>query len=132
MGPAAPPGYAEQADRGPGAGAGRGVGGLVFGEDPTGVVRGASVEHRRVDVDGPGGRDRGRAATIAPTGSSGAARRTAGPDAVVMHCLPAHRGEEITSEVMDGPRSLIFDQSENRLHVQKALLVELLAGEDAP
>ena len=56
----------------------------------------------------------------------------AGPDAVVMHCLPAHRGEEITSEVMDGPRSLIFDQSENRLHVQKALLVELLAGEDAP
>ena len=56
----------------------------------------------------------------------------AGPDAVVMHCLPAHRGEEITSAVMDGPRSLIFDQSENRLHVQKALLVELLAGEDAP
>ena len=50
------------------------------------------------------------------------------PDAVVMHCLPAHRGEEITSDVMDGQRSLIFDQSENRLHAQKALLVELLAG----
>ena len=49
-------------------------------------------------------------------------------DAVVMHCLPAHRGEEITSEVMDGPRSVIFEQSENRLHAQKALLVELLAG----
>ena len=51
------------------------------------------------------------------------------PDALVMHCLPAHRGEEITSDVMDGPRSLIFDQSENRLHAQKALLVELIAGE---
>ncbi len=53
----------------------------------------------------------------------------AGPAAVVMHCLPAHRGEEITSEVMDGPRSIIFDQSENRLHVQKALLVELIGDE---
>ena len=50
----------------------------------------------------------------------------AGPDAVAMHCLPAHRGEEITSEVMDGPRSIIWDQSENRLHLQKALLVEVL------
>jgi ornithine carbamoyltransferase len=53
----------------------------------------------------------------------------AGPDAVAMHCLPAHRGEEIASSVMDGPQSLIFDQSENRLHVQKALLVELLGGQ---
>ena len=53
----------------------------------------------------------------------------AGPDAVAMHCLPAHRGEEITSAVMDGPRSIIWEQSENRLHVQKALLVELLPDE---
>lgn len=52
----------------------------------------------------------------------------ASPSAIVMHCLPAHRGEEITSEVMDGPQSVVFDQAENRLHVQKALLEFLVAG----
>jgi ornithine carbamoyltransferase len=51
----------------------------------------------------------------------------ASKDAIVMHCLPAHRGEEISPEVMDGPRSVVFDQAENRLHAQKALLEFLLA-----
>lgn len=53
--------------------------------------------------------------------------RRAKKDALVMHCLPAHRGEEITSEVMDGSQSIVFQQAENRLHLQKAVLVELLS-----
>jgi len=52
----------------------------------------------------------------------------ANPDAVIMHCLPAHRGQEITDEVADGPQSLLFPQAHNRMHAQKAILARLLGG----
>ena len=50
------------------------------------------------------------------------------PDAVFLHCLPAHRGEEVTAEVIDGPQSVVWDEAENRMHVQKALMEFLLLG----
>ncbi|MEO7351710.1 MAG: ornithine carbamoyltransferase, partial [Marmoricola sp.] len=52
----------------------------------------------------------------------------AADDAIVLHCLPAHRGKEITAEVIDGPRSVVWDEAENRRHVQKAVIVWLLEG----
>ena len=57
---------------------------------------------------------------------TGALLERAGARAVAMHCLPVHRGEEVTAEVIDGPQSVVFDQAENRLHVQKALILTLL------
>ncbi|MBP0573925.1 ornithine carbamoyltransferase, partial [Mycobacterium tuberculosis] len=52
------------------------------------------------------------------------------PDAIFMHCLPAHRDEEVTAEVMDGPQSVVFDEAENRLHAQKGVLAWCLGAAD--
>ncbi len=100
---------------------------LVFGADPVELVQGAAVVYTDAwtsmgqEVEAEERRD-----AFAGYRVDDALLAAAGPDAIVMHCLPAHRGEEIASSVMDGPQSRIFEQSENRLHVQKALLVELL------
>jgi len=68
-----------------------------------------------------------RAAVFAPYQVNARLMSQAAPDAVFLHCLPAHRGSEVTDEVMESPRSIVFDQAENRLHVQKAILLMLLS-----
>ena len=67
-----------------------------------------------------------RVAPFRPYQINGELVALADPDVVVLHCLPAHRGDEITDEVIDGPHSAVWDEAENRLHAQKALLVWLL------
>jgi ornithine carbamoyltransferase len=69
-----------------------------------------------------------RAQVFAPFRITESLMAEADPEAVFMHCLPAHRGEEVTEGVIDSPRSIVFDQAENRLHVQKAILLLLLQG----
>jgi len=102
---------------------------LAFGADPTEIVRGADVVYTDAWTSmGQEAQTEARREAFARYRVDDALLDAAGPAAVAMHCLPAHRGEEITSAVMDGQRSIIWDQSENRLHVQKALLVEILAG----
>ena len=68
-----------------------------------------------------------RAAIFAPYQVNAELMSLAAPDSVFLHCLPAHRGSEVTDDVMESPRSIVFDEAENRLHVQKAILLMLLS-----
>lgn len=100
---------------------------VVVTHDPGEAVRGADVVYTDVWASmGQEAEAEARAAIFAPYQVNSQLTASAADDAIVMHCLPAHRGEEITAEVIDGPRSVVFDQAENRLHSQKALLAWLL------
>jgi ornithine carbamoyltransferase len=95
-------------------------------DDPALAAKGADVLATDVWVSMGQADVRERRAALAPFQVNGELLAVAAPGAIVLHCLPAHRGEEITAEVLDGPASLVWDQAENRLHAQKALLTWLL------
>ena len=102
--------------------------GIQVGEDPRAAARGADVLYTDVWTSmGQEAEASKRLGVFRPYQINADLLRLAKPDAIVLHCLPAHRGEEITDDVMEGPQSVIFDQAENRLHVQKAIL-EMLVG----
>jgi ornithine carbamoyltransferase len=95
-------------------------------DDPLLAAKGADVLATDVWVSMGQADAPERKAALAPFQVNGELLAVAAPGAIVLHCLPAHRGEEITADVLDGPASLAWDQAENRLHAQKALLAWLL------
>jgi ornithine carbamoyltransferase len=100
---------------------------VYLGTDPRWAVAGAQVIN--TDVWASMGQEEeatARQEAFWPYQVNGELMKAAAPEAMVLHCLPAHRGEEITGEVLDGPQSAVWDQAENRLHFQKALLERLL------
>jgi ornithine carbamoyltransferase len=100
---------------------------LILGSDPGDAVAGADVVYTDVWASmGQEAQREERARIFRPYQVNTALLARAKPSAVVMHCLPAHRGEEITDEVLDGPQAIVYDQAENRLHAQKGLLAMIL------
>jgi ornithine carbamoyltransferase len=101
-------------------------GSAVVLDDPLAAGKGADVLATDVWVSMGQADAPARRAALSPYQINDELLAQAGPDAIVLHCLPAHRGEEITGAVIDGPASVVWDQAENRLHAQKALLAWLL------
>ena len=96
-------------------------------QDPFIAVKGADVLYTDVWTSmGRENEEAQRTEALRPYQLNERLVAAADPDAIVMHCLPAHRGQEITTDVLDGPQSVVLDQAENRLHVQKAMLIKLL------
>jgi ornithine carbamoyltransferase len=101
---------------------------VFLGHDPKEAVAGAAVINTDVWASmGQEGEAAARGQVFKPYQVNNELMNLADPKAIALHCLPAHRGEEITAEVLDGPQSAAWDQAENRLHFQKALLEWLLA-----
>jgi ornithine carbamoyltransferase len=97
---------------------------VVVTEDPVAAVTGAAcvVTDTWLSMSDPEAESRLRLQAFAPYQVTAALMGGAAKDAIFMHCLPAHRGEEVAAEVIDGPSSVVFDEAENRLHAQKAIL----------
>ncbi|MEO6213013.1 MAG: ornithine carbamoyltransferase [Vicinamibacterales bacterium] len=101
-------------------------GGVDVTNDPVEAVRGADAVYTDVWASmGQEAQADARRTIFAPFQVNATLMAHATPDAIFMHCLPAHRGDEVTDEVIDSPASIVFDQSENRLHTQKAMLATL-------
>jgi ornithine carbamoyltransferase len=104
---------------------------VILREDPFAAVAGAAAVISDCWVS-MGDEDEGRRHNLlAPYQVNRELMRHAASDAIFMHCLPAHRGEEVTDEVIDGPQSVVFDEAENRLHAQKGVLAWCLGALDA-
>jgi ornithine carbamoyltransferase len=109
------------------AAAGAGGGSITLTSDPREAVRGADAIYTDAWYSmGDEGEAEQRQPVFRPYQVNAELVALASPNVLVLHCLPAHRGQEITDEVLDGPHAVVYDQAENRLHAQKALLLRLL------